>query len=175
MLTSIKALKDLIATLQKLLPGMVVGTMRPKTVSDLPRVTVSSLNIKERAVDIGGETVTANNLLTGTFRAIFALMIDITAESDVKVEEISEKLMQALFDERINLARAGFIRLSVSGIGEIIPDNIGPTDKAISEIWKRRLEYECIYEQVITGEIKAQPAIKRDTTIINSKITRPRA
>ncbi len=173
-ITSIEALNGLIAALDGLSPNIVpklrVNTIKPKTIADLPRITVSSTDIKETPIGIGG-VLMISTLARGKasksigYKATMTFLMDILAESDTQVEEISQKVTQFLFDSRVHLRRSGFVSLSINGISEVVSASIRKTGTKYVDIWKKRLVYRGIYEQVFTETVVPPRIIVRKSKV----------
>ena len=159
MIASLEALHCLIATLKSLAPDIVpighISAVEPERISELPHITVSAAEIDEAPIGIGGVLLLITSTRGKTSKstgvsADMTLLIDVLAKSKSKVDDISEKVTGLLFDNRVSLRRSGFIIFSIKRIGEIVSTGIPKTKAASLAVWKRRLEYRCVYEQVLT-------------------------
>lgn len=173
-----EALYGLIATLKSLSPNIVptehVNTIEPKIITELPHITISSADIKETPVGIGGilmiKTPAKGKASKATgYKATMTLIIDVYAKSGTKVDGISEKVTRFLFDSSVPLRRSGFLFLSINRIGEVVSTGIPKTKTTCVDIWKRRLEYRCIYEQVLTVTEVPQRVIGNDRISIGKR------
>jgi hypothetical protein len=159
MITSVKALNDLVAALatlpKEIVPARSINTSRPASLADLPHITVSSGLISETTAGIGGVpgstgTARKKDPKSTRYRADMTFRVDIWAESGPRVEGLSQQVAQFVFEHRLSLRQQGFIKLSISGIGEVVPDSISKASASHIEVWKKRLEYQGIYEQLLS-------------------------
>lgn len=130
-----------------------VSTSEPRTVDNLPYLSVSAVNIKETAIGIGG-VLLVQNTVEGGLRKVFGdratmtLCIDIWATSTPLIEEISQKVTQFIFTNQTQLRSSGFLCLNISKISEVVSVTLGLVPPTHSYVYKRRLEYRCIYEKI---------------------------
>jgi hypothetical protein len=176
-----EALYGLIATLKSLPSGIVpkehVNTSEPKTLIDLPHITVSCSDIKETPLGVGGvlaiKTLSRGKASKSTgYRAAMTILIDVWAKSGTKTDGISEGVSRLIFDNRIPLRRSGFVVLSINRIGEVVSTGIPKTKTTSVAVWKRRLEYRCIYEQVSTKTEKPRRIIDIQESISEKESNR---
>lgn len=172
MISSLKALKDLMAALGNCSPAIVpagqVNTLEPKNIADLPHLTISGTDIKETPIGIGGILLMQNLAEGGSrklrgYKAAMTFRVDIWADSGALIEDITQKVTQFIFDSQVQMRGSGFVSLCLNSIGEVVPVSIRKTRTTYADAWKRRLEYQGIYEQILeetgSGRIINKPNI----------------
>jgi len=173
MVIALESLNKLITTLKKIPNEIIlpehIGTKVPKVADDLPSIVASIKEIRESPIGIGG-IITLEEIEEDAikeikgFKAVAIYQIDIWADSPQKIEEITNTMMEILFQNKNELRKRGFVSLSIKSVSEIEFAKIGREDA-----WRKKVTYSGIYEMIVSETMGPEGIIKKICVDINSQ------